>query len=109
VKDMNGLMRQAQAMQQKLQAAKARLDETDFEGQAGAGLVKVVLNGAGVLKAASIDESLLEPGEGETVGDLVVAAHADAKRKIDEAGQAMMRETMGPLAGLAGGMPGLKF
>jgi DNA-binding YbaB/EbfC family protein len=109
MKDMNGLMRQAQAMQAKLQAAKARLDETEFEGVAGSGLVKVTLTGAGDLRGVSIDEGLMEPGEGETLGDLIVAAHTDAKRKIDEAGQAMMRETMGPLAGLAGGMPGLKF
>ena len=107
--DMNALMRQAQAMQQKLQAAKARLEETDFEGAAGSGLVRLTLTGAGALKGLVIDESLMEPGDGEILSDLIVAAHADAKARIEAAGQAMMRETMGPLAGMAGAIPGLKF
>lgn len=109
MKDLNGLMRQAQAMQQKLQVAQARLAETEFEGAAGAGLVKVTLTGGNALKAVAVDESLLAADEAETLGDLIVAAHADARQKIEEAGQALMRETMGPLAGMAGGMPGLKF
>jgi DNA-binding YbaB/EbfC family protein len=106
MKDMGAMMRQAQAMQQKLQDAQARIAEMTAEGQAGAGLVKVTLAGSGELKGVTIDASLLSPDEGEMVSDLVVAAHADAKKKLDEAQAAAMREAMGPLAGLAGGMPG---
>ena len=55
-----------------------------------------------------VDDSLLVSGEGEMLGDLVVAAHADAKGKIDQLQAQMMKEAMGPLAGMPG-LPGLKF
>jgi nucleoid-associated protein EbfC len=107
MKDLGALMKQAQAMQQKLQEAHAKLAETVVEGVAGGGMVKVVLQGAGGLKSVTLDESLLQPGEGEIVSDLIVAAHADAKRKLDEAQAALMKEAAGPLAGA--GIPGLSF
>ena len=112
MKDMGAIMKQAQAMQQKLQDAQARLADVTVEGAAGGGLVKVTLSGGGELRGVAIDPSLLAPDEAEIVGDLLVAAHADAKKKLDEAQQQMMRDAMGPLAGMAGGMPGfpgLKF
>ena len=113
MKDLSQLMQQAQAMQQKLQDAQARLAETTIEGTSGGGLVKVIVGGTGELKGVSLDDSLLQPGEGEIVSDLIVAAHADAKRKLDEAQAKMMQEAAGPLAGMMGGIgggfPGLKF
>ncbi len=107
MKNFGDMMKQAQAMQQKLQDAQARLAETVLEGQSGGGLVKVSLTGAGEMKGVVIDDSLLEPGEGEVLSDLIVAAHADAKRKLDAAQAKLMQEAMGPLAGLAGGPGGL--
>ncbi len=107
MKDFGQLMKQAQDLQQKLQDAQARLAETHVEGQAGGGLVKVTLKGSGELAAVALDPSLLSPGEGEMVSDLLVAAHADAKRKLDAEQQRVMADAMGPLAGLAGGMGGL--
>ncbi len=105
--DLNALMQQAQAMQQKLQDAQARLAETTVEGTSGGGMVRVTLSGAGEMKAVTLDESLLQPGEGEIVSDLIVAAHADAKRKMDETQARLMQEAAGPLAGMGGGMPGM--
>jgi DNA-binding YbaB/EbfC family protein len=107
MKDLGSLMKQAQAMQQKLQDAQARLAATVVEGSSGGGMVKVSLSGAGEMKAAEIDESLLAPGEGEVLADLIVAAHADAKRKLDQTQAEMMKEVAGPLAGM--GLPGMKF
>jgi nucleoid-associated protein EbfC len=107
MKDLNSLMKQAQAMQQKLQDAQARLAASLVEGTAGGGMVTVTLSGAGELKAVAIDESLMQPGEGEVLADLVVAAHADAKRKLDQSQAELMKEVAGPLAGM--GLPGLKF
>ena len=109
MKDIGSLMKQAQVMQAKLQEAQARLAETVIEGSAGNGLVKVSLSGAGVLGAVMIDRSVVDPDDIEMLADLIVAAHADAKARIDEAQAELMRQTMGPLAGAIPGLPGLKF
>ena len=53
----------------------------------------------------TVDDELMQPGEGEVLGDLIVAAHADAKRKLDEAQAQVMAEVAGPLAGM--GLPGM--
>ena len=107
MKDLGGLMKQAQAMQQKLAEAQERLAQTVVEGTSGGGMVKVTLKGSGELSAVDMDETLLVPGEADVLSDLIVAAHADAKRKLDQAQAEMMREAAGPLAGM--GIPGLKF
>jgi nucleoid-associated protein EbfC len=102
MKDMNALMKQAQGMQAKLQAAQARLAEAAVEGVAGSGLVRLTLTGGGELRSVQVDDSLLVSGEGEMLGDLIVAAHADAKGKIDQLQAQLMKEAMGPLAGMPG-------
>lgn len=108
MKDLTQLMQQAQAMQQKLQDAQAKMAETIAEGSSGGGLVSVSLKGPGEITAIKIDDSLLSPGEGEILADLIVAAHADAKRKLDEQNNALMREAAGPMAGMnIPGMPKL--
>ncbi|AYV46372.1 hypothetical protein CFHF_15850 [Caulobacter flavus] len=109
MKDLSGLMKQAQAMQQKLADAQSRLAEVLIEGTAGGGMVTVTLTGGGDLKKVVLDESLIEPGEGEVIADLIVAAHADAKKKLEAKQAQMMQEAAGPMAGLMGGMPGMKF
>ena len=107
MKDFGDLMKPAQAMQQKLADAQAKLAELTVEGTSGGGMVKLTLKGSGELSGVVFDESLLAPGEGEVLADLIVAAHADAKRKLDAAQADMMREAAGPLAGM--NIPGLKF
>ena len=107
MKDFGNLMKQAQAMQEKLAQAQAKLAELVVEGTSGGGMVKLTLKGSGELSGVEMDESLLAPGEGEVLSDLIVAAHADAKRKLDAAQGDMMREAAGPLAGM--NIPGLKF
>jgi DNA-binding YbaB/EbfC family protein len=105
MKDFGDLMKQAQAMQQKLADAQTKLAELSVEGTSGGGMVKVTLKGSGELARVDLDESLMAPGEGEVVADLIVAAHADAKRKLDAAQSDMMREAAGPLAGM--NLPGM--
>jgi hypothetical protein len=102
MKNLGEIMKQAQAMQEKLQAAQGRLAETVIEGQAGGGMVRLTLKGSGELIGVVLDESLLAPGEGEIVSDLIVAAHADAKRKLDAKQTEIMRDVAGPLAGFPG-------
>ena len=102
MKDLGALMKQAQAMQDKLQEAQGRLAQMSVEGAAGGGMVKVTLKGTGELTGVVIDDDLLRPGEGELIADLLVAAHADAKKKLDAAQAETMKTVAGPLAGLPG-------
>jgi DNA-binding YbaB/EbfC family protein len=102
MKDIGALMKQAQAMQEKLQAAQAELARTEVEGVAGGSMVRLTLTGDGSLARVQIDDSLLVPGEGEIVADLIIAAHADAKRRLETRQAEMMRDVAGPLAGLPG-------
>ncbi len=90
MKDIMGLMKQAQAMQQKLQDAQAELDNLEVEGGAGGGVVTVKVSGKGNLKAISIDPSLMNPDEKEILEDLIVAAMNDARGKADRAAQERM-------------------
>ena len=106
MKDLGSLMKQAQAMQQKLAEAQAKLAELEVEGTSGGGMVRLVLKGSGELARVDIDESLMAPGEGEVVADLIVAAHADAKRKLDAEQAELMKQAAGPFAGMPG-MPKL--
>jgi nucleoid-associated protein EbfC len=92
MKDIMGLMKQAQAMQQKLQDAQAELDTVEVEGTAGGGAVTVRVSGKGVLKAISIDPSLMNADEKEILEDLIVAAMNDARGKADRAAQERMAE-----------------
>lgn len=92
--DMMGMIGQ---MQQKLADLQAKADSVEATGVAGAGLVKVTLVGKGALKRIQIDPSLLKDGEGEILEDLIAAAHADAKGRLDDA---MAAETAKLTAGL---------
>ena len=103
--DINALMKQAQAMQQRMADAQERIAAIEVEGTSGGGMVKVLLRGSGELARVELDPSLMAPGEGEVVADLMIAAHADAKRKLDAAQGELMREAAGPLAGM--NLPGM--
>ncbi len=102
MKDLGALMKQAQAMQEKLQAAQARLAESEVQGAAGGDMVRVTLTGAGALTRLHIDPELLAPEEADILADLIIAAHADARRKLELAQTEVMREVAGPLAGMPG-------
>ncbi|MEA2978030.1 MAG: nucleoid-associated protein EbfC [Alphaproteobacteria bacterium] len=96
--DFMGLMKQATELKSKMEAMQAELDRIEVEGTAGGGLVKVKLTAKGEMKGVSIDASVLKPEEKEILEDLLVAAHADARRKAE----AVMQEKM---QGLTGGLP----
>ena len=92
MRDLMGIMKQAQAMQQKVQAVQEELDRLEVECSSGGGMVKVVLSAKGQAKSLRIDPSLLVPDEAEIVEDLVVAALNDARQKADRAAQEKMEE-----------------
>src|SRR4029453_2836925 len=95
--DFLGLMKQAAELKSKMEAMQAELDQIEVEGTSGGGLVSVRLSGKGELKGVRIDESLIKPQEKEIVEDLIVAAHADARRKAETLMQEKMKAAAGGL------------
>jgi DNA-binding YbaB/EbfC family protein len=102
MKNIAGLMKQAQQMQQKMADMQAKLEAAEIEGVSGAGLVRVVLTGQGVLKGLKIDPKLADPAEIDMLEDLIVAAHADAKGKLDAMKENETKSAMGGLSLPAG-------
>lgn len=103
--DFLGLMKQATEFKSKVEAMQAELDHIEVEGTAGGGMVTVTMTAKGEVKAVHIDSSLLKPEEKEVTEDLIVAAHADARRKAETTVQEKMQA-------IAGGLPlppGLKL
>lgn len=106
MKDLAKIMRQAQDMQSKMQDAQKKMELIEAEGVAGAGLVRIKLKGKGALVACTIDPSLMGD-DAEIVEDLIKAAHADARKRLDEEMEAAMREATKDLGG--GLLPGFKM
>ena len=92
MKDLMGMMKQAKAMQEKMAGLQEDIARIEVSGQAGGGVVTVGLNGKGEMTGVAIDASLLKEDEKDIVEDLVVAAHNDAKAKLDLAIQEKSQE-----------------
>jgi DNA-binding YbaB/EbfC family protein len=98
MKNLAGLMKQASEMQRKMDELQAALGALTVEGSAGAGMVTVTLSGKGELRGVRIDPRIADPNDVEMLQDLLVAAHADAKRKVEAASQAEMQKLTGGLS-----------
>ena len=98
---MSALLAQAQQMQQKLLEAQHQLANAEVHGQAGGGSVEVVVKGSGEVVAVKIDPQVVDPGDIETLQDLIVAAMRDASAQVTK----MAQERLGALAGAMGGPP----
>lgn len=95
------MLKQAQEMQSKLASVQSDLESREVEGQAGSGAVKLTLTGKGALTRIMLDAGVMD--DREMLEDLIVAAHADAKKKMDD----MVADAMGAVTGglnLPGGM-----
>ncbi|MCW2522981.1 MAG: hypothetical protein JWO63_1316 [Frankiales bacterium] len=99
---MQQLMKQAQKMQQQLAVAQAELAETEVSGTAGGGLVTARVTGGSELLSVTLDPSVVDPEDVETLQDLVVAAIRDASHNARQLSEAKL----GPLTGGLG-IPGL--
>lgn len=100
---LGGLMKQAQMMQENMKKAQEQLAQTEVEGQAGAGMVKVVMTCAHDVRRVSIDPSVMD--DKEMLEDLIAAAMNDAVRR----GEALTQEKM---SGFTAGLnlpPGFKL
>lgn len=93
--DIQGLMRQAQEMQRKMQKAQEELANHQYEGQAGGGMVRATITGAGIAKKFEIDSSLMIAEEKDILEDLIIAAFNDAKKKADDASNSSMKSLTG--------------
>ena len=96
--DLMKMMKQAQEIQGRMQKMQEELTGLEVEGQSGAGLVKVKLNGKLDVRGLKIDPSLIKPDDAEMLEDLIVAAFQDAKTKAEAAVQVKMKEVTGGLA-----------
>lgn len=97
MKDLLGLMGKAKEMQAKMQAMQEEIAQLEASGQAGGGMVSVTLTGKFEMKALKIDPSLFKEDEVEILEDLILAAHNDAKTKVE---QVMQEKTRALTAGL---------
>ena len=97
MKNLGQLMKQAQEMQTRMAELQNQLASEQITGVAGAGLVEVVLNGKGEMRSLKIDSSLVDPAEVEVMEDLILAAHNDAKVKVEAHAAEKMSELTGGL------------
>lgn len=95
--NMQGLMKQAQMMQKKMEEAQEKLAQTEVTGVSGGGMVKVTITGKMTTKKVEIDRSLINPDDAEILEDLIVAACNDAQSKAEK----MMSDG---LKGVTGGL-----
>ncbi|OZB12937.1 MAG: YbaB/EbfC family nucleoid-associated protein [Hyphomonas sp. 34-62-18] len=105
MKDLAQIMQQAQAMQAKMAEVQQKIEATEADGVAGAGLVRVKLRGKGEMVSVTIDKSLMGD-EPEIIEDLIKAAHGDARRRLDQAMEEAMKSAT---AGFGGLLPGFKL
>ena len=103
--DFLGLMKQAAELKSRMETMQAELDQIEVEGEAGGGLVTVRLSGKSEMRGVKIDETLIKPSDKEIVEDLIMAAHADARRKAE----VLMQEKMKTVTGGLPLPPGMKL
>lgn len=95
MKNLGQIMKQAQEMQSKMTEMQTRLADLEITGSSAAGMVTVVLNGKGEMRSLSVDPSLIVPADAQVLEDLIVAAHGNARAKVD----ARMREETSKMMG----------
>tara|TARA_B100000902_G_scaffold195142_1_gene186459 strand:+ start:148 stop:477 length:330 start_codon:yes stop_codon:yes gene_type:complete len=98
VKDFGDLMKQAQQMQASLQEAQAQMAQMEVQGESGAGMVKVVMNGRYEVKSVDLDPALFSEDK-EVLEDLLAAACNDTVRKVEQAQSEKMQDVGGGLLG----------
>ena len=97
MKDMAGLMKQAQQMQAKMAQMQEELARISVDGSAGGGMVKVTLTGRSEMTAVKISPDLIKPEDLEILEDLIAAAYNDAKARLEAIMQDKMKEVTGGL------------
>jgi DNA-binding YbaB/EbfC family protein len=97
MKNLAGLMKQASQMQTKMEEMQARLQTMEIDGESGAGMVRITLNGKGDLRRIKIDPKIVDPADTEMLEDLILAAHRDELNKVDTTSAGEMQKLTGGL------------
>ena len=105
MKNLGQMMQQAQKMQAKMSEMQEKLADLEVEGSSGGGMVRVTLNGKGMMRDIKIDPALISADEAEVLQDLIIAATNDAKGKVE----AKVADEMKDLTGGLELPPGLKL
>ncbi|MDE0815825.1 MAG: YbaB/EbfC family nucleoid-associated protein [Alphaproteobacteria bacterium] len=105
MKNLAQIMKQAQEMQSKMSEMQENLVNVEITGESAAGMVSVTLNGKGGMIRLKIDPSLINPSDAEVMEDLILAAHNDARSKVD----ARMQEETSKMMGGIELPPGMKL
>ncbi|MBQ8750900.1 MAG: YbaB/EbfC family nucleoid-associated protein [Alphaproteobacteria bacterium] len=93
--NIQGLMKQAQMMQKKMQEAQEKLAQTEVLGSAANGLLTITLNGKSEMKKINIDKSLVSSDDVEMLEDLLLVAYNDAHNKVEAMAEESMKSATG--------------
>ena len=93
--NIQGLMKQAQIMQKKMQEAQENLAKTEVTGTSANGLLSVTLNGKSDMKKITIDKSLVSSDDIEMLEDLLLVAYNDAHNKVETLAEESMKSATG--------------
>ena len=100
--NMNARLRQAQKMQEEMEALQADLDEREYDVSAGGGVVNVKINGKKEILSIGIEPEIVDPDDIETLSDILVAAVNEAIKRVEDTNSAEMSKITGGM-----GMPGM--
>ena len=100
--NMNAMIRQAQKMQEDMEALQAELDEREYDISAGGGAVNVKINGKREVLSIDIKPEIVDPDDIEMLSDILVAAVNEAIKRVDETNNSEMSKLTGSV-----GLPGM--
>ena len=103
--NMNAMIRQAQKMQEDMEALQADLDAREYDISAGGGMVKLKINGKREVLSIDISPDIVDPDDVETLADIITAAVNEGIKRVDDTNSAEMAKVTGGMGGL--GMPEL--
>ncbi len=100
--NMNAMIRQAQKMQEDMEALQADLDEREYDISAGGGMVKLKINGKREVLSIEISPDIVDPDDVETLSDIITAAVNEGIKRVDDTNAAEMAKVTGGMGGLPG-------
>ena len=100
--NMNAMIKQAQKMQEDMEALQAELDEREYDISAGGGMVSLKINGKKEVLSMDINPEIVDPDDTETLADIIIAAVNEGIKRVEETNSAEMAKVTGNI-----GLPGM--